>query len=778
MGASKVPGFGWESFSRLTLGRKLALLVSVVAALALGGLAIYLIRAEAARYAVDVQRRLDLAHASLTGLLEASVRGYERQASDMAGNPEIQRLFGTAARELDDVYRRHQGVERQAGKALPITDPESLRRIEGNESWARLRDLTAPVYQEQSKLYRLGQFQFHLPPARSFFRVQTSQLRNGVYSTGTLGDDLSAFRTTVLAANGALSGYPQPARVAGLEIGRGGPGLRGVVPVSFEGRHVGTVEFGGGIEDVLREAASRTGMSVSVFLSKKIVEEIAWDFGAKVLREQKGGKHGDYLLFDAADVKLAELLTGEAVAPGAGGSPQVTEVEQDGKSWRHASYELTDFAKKPIGSVVISFDESESVAALRRSSLGIGAAMLVLIVLIAGVTTLGLRRLVVQPVDGIAEAMKRVGAGEYAARCPVESQDEMGFVATQINTTLDRVIELIQSEEEKRRLQGDIQDLLVVVANAADGDFKGQAKVTETIIGNVGDAVNLMFENVRDVVTKIRDSAIRIASSATQMQASAERLEGGSTRQVEDITSTTAAVREMVANIDQVANNAEATADAAERSRKSAAEGRERARIVVEGMEGIRRDVQTTLRQVKRLGDRSMEISGIVETISKIAGQTDMLALNAAIEAARAGEHGRGFSVVAEEVRRLAERTSDATREIKDLVLAIQTETTEAVRAMDAVTGDVESQVRYVNEAEGSLARIADLSNQAAELVQEITLASKQQVRGAEEVARAMGQVSEVSQQALGEAAQTRHTTAGLVTLAGELTTAVSEFRV
>lgn len=134
--------------------------------------------------------------------------------------------------------------------------------------------------------------------------------------------------------------------------------------------------------------------------------------------------------------------------------------------------------------------------------------------------------------------------------------------------------------------------------------------------------------------------------------------------------------------------------------------------------------------------------------------------------------------MVAEEVRRLAERTSDATREIKDLVLAIQTETTEAVRAMDAVTGNVESQVHYVNEAEGSLARIADLSNQAAELVQEITLASKQQVRGAEEVARAMGQVSEVSQQALGEAAQTRHTTAGLVTLAGELTTAVSEFRV
>jgi twitching motility protein PilJ len=354
----------------------------------------------------------------------------------------------------------------------------------------------------------------------------------------------------------------------------------------------------------------------------------------------------------------------------------------------------------------------------------------------------------------------------------------MGFVATQINTTLDRVLELIQSEDEKRRLQSDIQDLLIIVANAADGDLKGQAKVTETIIGNVADAVNLMFENVRGAVVKIRDSALRVASAAGQIQSSSEQLESGSTRQVEDITSTTAAVREMAANIDQVANNADATADAANRSRLSATEGRERARIVVEGMDGIRRDVQTTLRQIKRLGDRSMEISGIVETISKIAGQTDMLALNAAIEAARAGEHGRGFSVVAEEVRRLAERTADATREIKDLVLAIQTETTEAVRAMDAVTGDVESQVTNVGEAEKSLAKISELSSHAADLVQEITLAAKQQVRGAEEVARAMGQVSEVSRQALNGAAQTRQTTAGLVKLATELTSTVAEFRV
>lgn len=777
MDASKAPATRTGGLSGLTLGRKLALLVGLVSAVALGGLAAYLVRAQAARYAEEAQQRLDLAHAAFAGLLEASSRGYERQASDIASNPEIQRAFGTAARELEDVYRRQQELERAAGKPLPVTDPETLRRIEGNASWARLRDLTAPIYHQQQKDYGLGQFQFHIPPARSFFRVQTSQLKNGVYTTGSTGDDLSAFRTTVLAANGALAGYDQPTRVAGIEIGRGGPGLRGVVPVTFEGKHVGTVEFGGGVGDVLKSGAAQTGMAISIFLSRKIVDEIAWDFGAKVLKGQQAGRHGDYLVFDSSDAAVTESLPASAVVASAG-RPNLTLLERDGKSWRHAAYELTDFAKKPIGSVVLSFDETATVAAARRTTWLTALSMLVLLGLIAGATTYGLRKLVVDPVTGIAEAMTRVGAGEYAVRCTVGSKDEMGFVAGQINATLDRVLELIQSEDEKRRLQSDIQDLLVIVANAADGDLKGQAKVTETIIGNVADAVNLMFENVREAVVKIRDSALRVASAAGQIQSSSEQLESGSTRQVEDITSTTAAVREMAANIDQVANNAEATADAANRSRLSAAEGRERARIVVEGMDGIRRNVQTTLRQIKRLGDRSMEISGIVETISKIAGQTDMLALNAAIEAARAGEHGRGFSVVAEEVRRLAERTADATREIKDLVLAIQTETTEAVRAMDAVTGDVESQVTNVGEAEKSLARITELSSHAADLVQEITLASKQQVRGAEEVARAMGQVSEVSRQALSGAAQTRQTTAGLVKLATELTSTVAEFRV
>jgi methyl-accepting chemotaxis protein len=167
---------------------------------------------------------------------------------------------------------------------------------------------------------------------------------------------------------------------------------------------------------------------------------------------------------------------------------------------------------------------------------------------------------------------------------------------------------------------------------------------------------------------------------------------------------------------------------AANRTQESALAGAESVHNVVQGMEGLRSNVQAGAKKIKNLGDRSMEISGIVGTIAKISEQTNMLALNAAIEAARAGEQGRGFSVVADEVRKLAERTATATQEISNLVAGIQAETAESVAAIEEQTRAVEEEAQIVSKAGEALIKIQGESTHSAELITDITVAAKSQV--------------------------------------------------
>jgi twitching motility protein PilJ len=241
--------------------------------------------------------------------------------------------------------------------------------------------------------------------------------------------------------------------------------------------------------------------------------------------------------------------------------------------------------------------------------------------------------------------------------------------------------------------------------------------------------------------------------------------------------SVASAVEELTVSVKQVAEIAEASARAARQALEASQKGDQAVRGSLEGMQRIRGEVQTIAKKIKSLGDRSLEISEIVNTIEDIASQTNLLALNAAIEAAGAGEAGLRFAVVADEVRKLAERSAKATKDIASLIKTVQTETHEAIVVMEQGTNEVETGFRITVQAGESLKDIAQISQKSAELANDISLATQQQVRGADGVATAVQSIAGVAVQTEQGVLQTRKTVDQLARLAEELRASLSRFK-
>jgi len=286
-----------------------------------------------------------------------------------------------------------------------------------------------------------------------------------------------------------------------------------------------------------------------------------------------------------------------------------------------------------------------------------------------------------------------------------------------------------------------------------------------------------MLDNFTKVLERVRKAAMEVTTCSNNILVAADEMQAGATQQDQEITNTSSAVEQLTVSMKQVSNNAEASAEAARRALDAAEQGNRAVRDTLEGMQRIRSSVQATAKKIKSLGDRSLEISEIINVINDITEQTNLLALNAAIEAARAGEAGRGFAVVADEVRKLAEHSRSATKDIAALIKAIQAETNEAVVVMEEGTKEVESGATLADQAGRALDAISSVVRQSAELVQEISLASKQQVRGTEGVAHAMQIISNITRQTSQGTRGTVTTVSQLVKLSDQLNEALSQFR-
>ena len=352
----------------------------------------------------------------------------------------------------------------------------------------------------------------------------------------------------------------------------------------------------------------------------------------------------------------------------------------------------------------------------------------------------------------------------------------------QANLAQSRRVDAERQQEEAKRIndanQAAILRLMNELQSVAEGDLTQQATVTEDITGAIADSVNYTVEELRTLVSQVQGTAGRVTSTTEQVEANSTELLATSAEQLREIRDTGESVLQMAGRINNVSSQAQETASVARQSLKAAESGLQAVQNTIGGMNSIRDQIQETSKRIKRLGESSQEIGEITELISDITEQTNVLALNAAIQAASAGDAGRGFSVVAEEVQRLAERSADATRQIAALVKTIQTDTQDAVGAMERSTQGVVEGTRLTDAAGTALGEIDKVTRQLTELVTSISQQSQSEAQQANVVAANIQHIFAVTEQTGDGTRSTAQMVRELSRTAEELRQSVSRFKI
>lgn len=419
-------------------------------------------------------------------------------------------------------------------------------------------------------------------------------------------------------------------------------------------------------------------------------------------------------------------------------------------------------------------DDGQKVAEGRTRLMIIGAVLAILFG--AGIAYV-LARFISRGVTEIAEVAAQAASGQLQARARVDSRDELGRMASAFNAMLDRIGGLVQTETERDQMQQRLMQFLVLVSEVSKGDLSKRGEVTADMFGNLSDAFNLMLDRFGQLMRQVRESAERVNASAIALRDSANQMTTTARQQAQESEQALSAVEGLTQSMRQVADTAGASSESAKQALTATERGREAVQSTVQDMQGIRGAVQRMSKQVKGLGDRSLEISQIVSTIRDIAAQTNLLALNAAIEAAGAGEAGARFAVVADQVRKLAENSTQATREIAELVKVIQSETQEAVIAMEQETQAVEAGSASALRTGDVFKEISSISQRSAELAVTIARSSVQEAEATEGVSRTIQGFAHGAAFTQTSAEQTRATIEELATLSERLTASVSQFK-
>lgn len=405
--------------------------------------------------------------------------------------------------------------------------------------------------------------------------------------------------------------------------------------------------------------------------------------------------------------------------------------------------------------------------------------IIVMAVLAAGIAaSIMLVRSVMDPLRELGAVVTRAASGDVAARSSIQSRDEFGDLARGINKVLEeRNAALRRTEAENERLNNSMVMLLQAVFRMSQRDLTAKAPVSDDVVGTLASSVNQFAEETARVLKQVSTVAGQVRQASASARTHADKVSQSAAEE-------RAAVQQMIHNLatatttlNRVAQLADESNSGAEQATQSTLSALETVNGTLESMEAIRVTISETEKRIKRLGERSQEISGIVNLINSIAERTQVLALNASMQAAAAGDAGRGFSVVAEEVQRLAESARQATSHISTLVGNIQAETREAVITVNHTITQVVAGSQQAEKAGQQMRATQEITFSLVQSVRRIFHSAKAQLEIAEDLRRRVAQIGQSANLTATAVTEQTREAQTLVQVAEQLVRAVSLFK-